>query len=126
MLNLSICGLDHTLIDLLNKMIKYVSIKNSDKPDKRMVAVFYDENKQRVKTTHFGYQNAQTGKYGSTYIDHNDDKKKENYIKRHAVNENFNDYISAGSLSRYILWNRKTLQSSINDYMNKFNLKRYS
>ena len=126
MLNLYICGLDHTLIDLLNKMIKYVSIKNSDKPDKRMVAVFYDENKQRVKTTHFGYQNTQTGKYGSTYIDHNDDKKKDNYIKRHAVNENFNDYISAGSLSRYILWNRKTLQSSINDYMNKFNLKRYS
>lgn len=100
-----------------------VIIKLSDKPDKRYMAVFYDKNK-KVKTTHFGYAITDRGikKYGSTYIDHKNDELKENYIARHKVNEDFNDYMSAGSLSRYILWEKKSLRDAINDYKRRFRL----
>ena len=38
-------------------------------------------------------------------------------------NENWNDYQSAGALSRYILWSKPTLKESIADYKKKFNLR---
>lgn len=107
-----------------------VIIKLSDRVDKRYMAVFYDKDKKvgtsddrmkKVKTTHFGYKDKDG--YGNTYIDHKNDDKKNAYIARHKVNEDFNDYMSAGSLSRYILWNHKTLRESISDYKRRFNLQ---
>ena len=100
-----------------------VIIKLSDRPDKRYMAVFYDKNK-KVKTTHFGYAITDGGikKYGSTYIDHKNDELKENYIARHKVNEDWNNYMSSGSLSRYILWEKKSLRDAINDYKRRFKL----
>lgn len=101
-----------------------VIIKLSDKPDKRYMAVFYDKNK-KVKTTHFGYaitdENGKK-KYGGTYIDHKNDTLKDNYIARHKVNEDFNNYMSSGSLSRFILWEKKSLRDAINDYKRRFRL----
>lgn len=101
-----------------------VIIKLSDKPDKRYMAAFYDKNK-KVKTTHFGYaitdENGRK-KYGSTYIDHKNDTLKNNYIARHKVNEDFADYMSAGSLAFHILWNKKSLRDAINDYKRRFKL----
>lgn len=94
-----------------------VIISNSDNKGKRLQAVFYDGDK-KVKTTSFGLQG------GSTFIDHKDDKKKKAYLARHSRNdEDWNDYMSAGSLARYILWNKTTLAASIADYKNKFKLK---
>lgn len=92
-----------------------VTISRSDRPEKRMKAVFSDDGK-KVKTVHFGF------KGGSTYIDHKDDKKKDAYIARHRVNENFNDPMTAGALARWILWNKKTLSASIADFKKRFSL----
>jgi hypothetical protein len=97
-----------------------VIIKLSDRVDKRYMSVFYD-TKKKIKTTHFGYKDKDG--FGSTYIDHKNDDKKDAYIARHKVNEDFNDYMSAGSLSRYILWNKKTLRESISDYKRRFSLQ---
>jgi len=44
-------------------------------------------------------------------------------MTRHRKRENWNNYMSAGSLSRYILWNKPTLKASIADYKKKFNLE---
>lgn len=101
-----------------------VIIKLSDRPDKRYMAVFYDKNK-KVKTTHFGYAITDNGikKYGSTYIDHKNDTLKEAYIARHKVNEDFSDYMSAGSLARFILWEKKSLREAISDYKRRFRLE---
>jgi len=113
-----------------------VIIKLSDRPDKRYMAVFYDRGSRppttkneevknkKVKTTHFGYAITDNGikKYGSTYIDHKNDTLKEAYISRHKVNEDFADYMSAGSLSRYILWEKKSLRDAISDYKKRFSL----
>lgn len=99
-------------------MVK-VEITKSNRNDKRFQAVFYGDDNKKIKTTQFGLKNPKIG----TYIDHKNDKLKENYLKRHKKNENWNDFMSAGSLSRYILWNKKTFQESLNDYKRIFKLK---
>jgi len=48
------------------------------------------------------------------------EKHKQAYLTRHRVNENFNDPYSAGSLSRWILWNLPSLSDSIIDYKRRF------
>jgi hypothetical protein len=55
-----------------------------------------------------------------TYSDGADDKTKENYLKRHKVREDWNS-INAGSLSRYILWSKKTLAGGIAEFRKRFN-----
>ena len=49
--------------------------------------------------------------------------EKKIYIARHKVKENFNNYMTAGALSRYILWNKQSLKESIDNYVKKFKLK---
>ena len=102
-----------------------VIIKLSDRPDKRYMAVFYDKD-NKVKTTHFGYaitDDKGIKKYGSTYIDHKNDELKSAYIARHQVNEDFTNYMSSGSLSRYILWEKKSLREAINNFKRRFRLE---
>jgi len=102
--------------------MKLVSITPSSAKDKRYVAKFcLCSGKSKCcekdkKTINFGM------KGGSTFIDHGDEKKKDAYIARHKVNENFNDPLTAGALSRWVLWNKTTLQASIADFKKKFNL----
>lgn len=68
------------------------------------------------KLIHFGSD------VGSTYIDHKDKQKRENYIARHKVREDWSK-INAGSLSRYLLWGDSTsLDENIKQYKKKFNL----
>ena len=65
-----------------------------------------------------GYQN-----YGGVGKErHLDEERKKRYIERHKKNENWKNPKSAGSLSRYVLWNKKTLKSSISDYKKRFKL----
>ena len=99
-------------------MIRYIKLEKSSNLNKKWVAVFYDDLKKKVKTTHFGSAGM------SDYTINKDDSRKELYLNRHKARENWNDFTSAGSLSRWILWNEKTLESSFKYYLNKFNLKK--
>ena len=58
----------------------------------------------------------------SDFTKHKDEERKKSYLSRHKARENWNDYMSSGSLARWILWNKPTLEASINDYKKKFNL----
>ena len=97
----------------------YVSIKPSNRKYKKYVAVFYDNNKEVVKTTHFGDNRYQA------YVDHQDELRRTNYLNRHRKNEQWDDFMSAGSLSRYILWEHKKTDTAIKEYMKRFQLKAY-
>lgn len=83
------------------------------------MAKFYDNDRNKVKTSHFGSAGM------SDYTKHKDDERKKLYLARHKVNEDWNDYTTAGSLSRWLLWNKQTLSASFNDYLKRFNLKKY-
>jgi hypothetical protein len=87
-------------------------IKPSKRKEKRFQAIFPDNT-----TIHFGSKGA------STYIDNGNKKKRENYIKRHQVNEDFNNPKTAGALSRWILWGDSTnIDKNISDFKKKFNV----
>ncbi len=97
----------------------FVEIKPSTRKEKKLMAVFYDKDKKKIKTTHFGQKT-----FTDFTINKSNDKKQA-YLKRHEKRENWNDFMTAGSLSRWILWNKPTLQSSINDYKRRFKLKTF-
>ncbi len=84
--------------------MKLVSVKPSDRPDKKYVAEFClcregtNCSKQKRKYVHFGQRGS------STFLDHADTDKRKNYIKRHRPNENHRDPFTAGALSRWLLW----------------------
>ena len=58
----------------------------------------------------------------SDFTKHRDEERKKRYIDRHKARENWSDPMTAGALSRYILWNKPTLRASIADYKKRFNL----
>ena len=91
-----------------------VIIKKSNRKEKKLMAVFENCNNGREKITHFG-------SFGmEDFTTHCDPLRKQRYLDRHRKNENWNDPTSAGALSRWILWNKTSLQSSISDYKSRF------
>lgn len=91
-------------------------IKKSNKEGKKYMAVFtYDDGK--TKTTYFGQSGA------SDYLIHKDKERRSRYLNRHRKKENWNNYESAGALSRWILWGNSTsLRENIKQYKSRFNL----
>jgi len=85
-------------------------------------AIFMDDDKK--KTVAFGA--AGMGDYTkySRKSDAIGDKHKELYLARHAAREDWNDPFSPGALSRWILWNERTLESSFADYLRRFGFQR--
>ena len=96
--------------------MKRVVIKKSTNSKKKYMAVFY-EGKKKIKTTHFGAAGY------SDYTKHKDKQRKKRYMSRHRTREKWSDPMTAGALSRYILWNKPTLRASIEDYKLRFNLQ---
>jgi len=89
-----------------------VLIKKSNKSGKKLMAIFDDK-----KTIHFGAEGM------SDFTIHKDPKRKERYLKRHKAREDWNNPMTAGALSRWILWNKPTLNASVEDYKRRFKLK---
>lgn len=85
-----------------------IKIMNSDKPNKR-----YKILMDNGKTYDFGLKN------GSTYIDHFDKIKRDNYLKRHYALKKERPFIdnlipSAALFSFYLLWTGTNLNDNIN------------
>ena len=93
----------------------HVVIDGSPKKDKKLRAVFTFPD-GRKKTTHFG------GKGYSDYTIHNDEKRKNRYDVRHAKREDWENFTTAGALSKWILWNKPSLKGSFNHFLALFSL----
>ena len=92
--------------------MRFISLKKSNKPNKKLVITFSEPD----LTIHFGSKNS------STFLDHHDKVKRSNYLKRHKVNEDWNQ-INAGSLSAYILWGDSSdMYANLINYLDKFNI----
>ena len=89
-------------------MRKRVVITQSKRPQKRLEARFPSSG-NRGYSVHFGQ------KGGSAFPDHKDEKTKENWEKGHRVRGNWDDFDTAGALSKHVLWNKKSIQASIDD-----------
>jgi hypothetical protein len=97
-------------------MVKLQSITPSDKSDKKLKAVFLQDN-GRTKTTHFG------AKGMDDYTKTHDKEQRERYRTRHKKDLDTADPTRSGFLSMHILWGDSTsLQANISSYKKKFNL----
>lgn len=107
--------------------IKYVKFNILNNDSKKMEAIFYDENMKIITKSKFGA----TGYkdyiiYNKELTKKEADKKRDNYIKRHKIGEYErwrSEIWTPAALSRWILWERRTLNESINNYSNLFNIK---
>ena len=83
-----------------------VVIQKSSNPNKKYDAVI--TNKEgKTKTVSFG------AKGYSDFTKHKDEERKEKYIARHKVNQDWKDYETAGMWAKNILWNKPTIEASI-------------
>lgn len=93
-----------------------VVIKKSNKPEKKIMAIFTLEN-GRTKTIYAGSSGM------SDFPTHKDEERKQRYLDRHRKRENWNDPLTSGALARWVLWNLSTRSASIKDFKRRFNLK---
>ena len=92
-----------------------VILKKSTNKTKKYMIEWIEGGKK--KTTHFG-----AAGYEDFILTRGNEEKKRAYLARHSVNEDWTDWRKAGTLSRYILWNKPNLKDSIKDLESKFKL----
>jgi hypothetical protein len=97
---------------------KLVSITKSTRKNKKLMATFSING--RSKTTHFGGKGCGDYTVYSKQSHALADTKRKNYIKRHRVNESWRDPTTAATLSRYILWEKRTIPAAIRAYKKRF------
>ena len=90
-------------------MVVDIIIKKSDKKDKK-----YDAVIDGKETVSFGQAGA------SVFTKHKNEERKERYIARHKVNQDWKDYKTSGMWAKNILWNKPTIEASVRDTNNKF------
>jgi hypothetical protein len=95
---------------------KLLSIKKSNKSDKKLMAKFINKKTKRTKVTHFGAEGM------SDYTIHKDKARRTRYRKRHQKDLR-GDPTRAGYLSYYILWGNSTNKNTnIKSFKNRFKL----
>lgn len=107
---------------------KLCRVEKSEKEDKKFDAIFRDkkcpcstkvdkpECGAKQKIVSFG------AKGMSDYTKHKDPERKKRYLERHEKNEDWEDPLTPGALSRWILWNKPDLKESIDDFKKRFDL----
>ena len=106
--------------------IKLQSIKKSEHPEKKYVAEFSitsaKTNTKTKKRIHFGANGMGDYIKFSKMSNKTGDEHKERYLNRHKKREDWNNPLTAGALSRWVLWNKRSLRESISDFKSRFNL----
>ena len=94
-----------------------------------MNTIFITPSKNKLKKFDATINGTKTISFGDKryedYTIHKDDVRQRRYITRHRKNEDWGDPTTAGALSRWLLWNKKTLQSSIDDMNQRFKNYRF-
>ncbi len=93
-------------------MYSHILLSKSPRADKKYRVIL--PNNERVDFGATGYED---------YTTHKDPNRKERYLLRHAKNENWNDPFSAGFWSRWLLWNKPSLEESIEDIEGMLKIK---
>ena len=91
-----------------------IKLSKSNRKNKKYKVVITDG--ERTKTVHFGAEGY------SDFTKHKDTERKKRYIARHQKRENWNKsgIYTAGFWSRWLLWNKPTIEESIKDIEKRF------
>ncbi len=100
----------------MRKKLRLVTIRKSHRKEKKFDAVFEKED-GRKKVVSFGARGM------SDYTKHKDKTRRARYLQRHSgMGEHWNQPDTPGALSRWVLWNKPSLQGSIADFKKRFHL----
>lgn len=97
------------------KEYKFIKLKKLSNDKKKYMAIFKNNKTGKEKNIKFGASGY------SDFTIHKDEKRKELYIKRHKKNENWNNPLTSGFWSRWILWNKTTIKDSLKDTKERLN-----
>ena len=101
--------------------MKLLTIQKTDKDSEKRFTATFCKCKGQTKCLDKDRTKISFGSKGATtFIDGASNLQKENYLKRHSVREDWTK-INAGSLSRFILWSKKTLIQGIAEFNKRFN-----
>lgn len=100
--------------------MKLLSVTESKSKGKKLTALFDVDG--RTKRVSFGAKGMKDFIQYSAEDRVLAEERKRLYLLRHAHRESWNDPLSPGALSRWILWNKPSLDSSIADYKRRFGL----
>ena len=93
-----------------------LQIEPSNRKGKKWKANFVEPDGTVASSTHFGDSNYQD------YTQHGDLKRKTSYLLRHQ-GEDWDNFRTAGSLSRHILWGASTdFRTNVRLFKKKFKL----
>jgi len=108
--------------------MKLISIIPSTRKGKKYKATF-ELDKERSITTHFGASGYRdytlmSDPKSKFYIKDVKERLKvrDAYIKRHQKREDFNKPLTAGALSKWILWTEPNINTAIKNFKRKFSL----
>jgi len=76
-----------------------------------------------ITMPNFGHKHHFGSDVGKTYIDHQDDKKKEAWYARHKNDKGWDNKHSGIYHSRKLLWTEPTLAKAIKKYEKEHNVK---
>jgi len=102
-------------------MYKFFKLEREEDGVHKWFIQFINMKTNKLKTIKFG---------GYGYDDYTSfpenirEQKKINYIKRHKKRENWEDPLSKGALSKWILWNKPSIIESLRDYLSYFRTKK--
>jgi hypothetical protein len=90
-----------------------IQLRKSTRPEKKYMVVLDN----RI-TVHFGAAGM------SDFTKHRDPARKDSYIQRHRARENWqkSGITTAGFWSRWLLWNKPTIQESKKDITKRFDV----
>lgn len=88
-------------------------LKKSDRKGKRFVIIMPS----------FGHSHHFASDVGKTFIDHQDEKKKDAWIARHKNDKGWNSKHSGIYHSRKLLWSEPTLKEAIKKYEKEHDVK---
>jgi len=99
----------------------YVDIRCSNRHDKRYLAIFYDDNKKKIKSVLFDVSD------NNNLAHDNFEQVRADYINAHFKDHHrdWEDPMMPSSLSRYVLYEYKHIHRAIHHYMKRFGLKQY-
>ena len=113
-----------------DKNIVSVDIEPSTRKDKKLMAIFKNKDKKKIKAIHFGAKGYRdytliSDKKSPFYIEDEDKRNSVRtlYYNRHKKREDWSVPDNSGSLSRWVLWEKPNLKNSIEFYKKKYDLK---
>lgn len=95
---------------------KFITLKEANDGKHKYTVTLLNKETGREKNIKFGA-------YGmSDYTQHKDIKRKTLYETRHIVREDWTDPATKGFWSKWILWNKPTIESSLQHTLKQFKL----